>query len=380
MEITVVIVGAGPSGLATAACLTRHSIPYVILEREDCYASLWKKRTYDRCGLHLAKEFCSLPFMPHPPKTPTFLPKDAFLHYIDDYVSHFNICPRYFRSVQSALYDKVGRKWRVEAKNSIAGKVEVYVAEFLVIASGENSEGFIPDLPGLDSYRGEIVHSNHYRSGLKYQNKDVLVVGCGNSGMEIAYDLSIFEAKPYIVVRSPFHVLTKESVARGMSLLKYLPVYVVDALVIMHANFIYGDLSKFGIHRPKIGPFTQKAITGRSPVIDVGTIKKIQGGEIQIVPEISSIKKDKVVFNDGTERKFDTIVFATGYRSSANHWLKDYKYALNDEGMPKNSFPCHWKGENGLYCAGLSKRGLYGIAMDAQAIANDVEKVLSARK
>lgn len=50
----------------------------------------------------------------------------------------------------------------------------------------------------------------------------------------------------------------------------------------MHANFIYGDLSKFGIHRPKIGPFTQKAITGRSPVIDVGTVKKIQGGEIRV--------------------------------------------------------------------------------------------------
>ena len=77
-------------------------------------------------------------------------------------------------------------------------------------------------------------------------------------------------------------MLTKESVALGMSLLKYLPVYVVDALVLVHANFIYGDLSKYGIQRPKIGPFTQKAITGRSPVIDVGTIKKIQGGEIRV--------------------------------------------------------------------------------------------------
>jgi indole-3-pyruvate monooxygenase len=77
-------------------------------------------------------------------------------------------------------------------------------------------------------------------------------------------------------------VLTKESVARGMYLLKYLPVHLVDALVLMHAKFIYGDLSKYGIHRPKIGPFTQKALTGRSPVIDVGTVKKIQEGEIKV--------------------------------------------------------------------------------------------------
>jgi indole-3-pyruvate monooxygenase len=67
-----------------------------------------------------------------------------------------------------------------------------------------------------------------------------------------------------------------------MSLLKFLPIYLVDALVIMHAKLIYGDLSKYGIHRPKIGPFTQKAITGRSPVIDVGAIKKIQAGEIKV--------------------------------------------------------------------------------------------------
>lgn len=79
-----------------------------------------------------------------------------------------------------------------------------------------------------------------------------------------------------------FHVLTKESVHLGMSLLKYLPTYLVDSLTLMHANFTYGNLSKYGIHRPKIGPFSQKASTGRSPVIDVGTIKKIKEGEIQV--------------------------------------------------------------------------------------------------
>jgi indole-3-pyruvate monooxygenase len=60
--------------------------------------------------------------------------------------------------------------------------------------------------------------------------------------------------------------------------------------------------------------------------------------------------------------------------------MQDYKYGLNGEGMPKNSFPGHWKGEKGLYCAGLSRRGLLGVSMDAQAIANDINKVINCKK
>lgn len=80
-----------------------------------------------------------------------------------------------------------------------------------------------------------------------------------------------------------FHVLTKEAVHRGMSLMKYLPVHIVDALTVIHATFFLGNLSKYGIHRPNIGPFFEKSLTGRSPVIDVGTIKKIKQGEIQVL-------------------------------------------------------------------------------------------------
>ena len=84
-----------------------------------------------------------------------------------------------------------------------SGDMEVYVAKFLVIASGENSAKYIPELPGLDTFKGEIIHSNEYKSGAKYENKEVLVVGCGNSGMEISYDLSTFGAQTSIVIRNP---------------------------------------------------------------------------------------------------------------------------------------------------------------------------------
>ncbi|KAE8694118.1 putative indole-3-pyruvate monooxygenase YUCCA10 [Hibiscus syriacus] len=380
MEQVVVIVGAGPSGLATSACLSVHSIPHVILEREDVYASLWKKRAYDRLKLHLAKEFCALPFKPHSPDSPTYIPKDMFVDYLDDYVKNFNIQPLYRRSVELAFYDKATGKWRIEAKNMESGAVEVYVAEFLVIASGENSAKYVPDLPGLDTFKGEIIHSNEYKSGDKYKNNEVLVVGCGNSGMEIAYDVSNFGVPTSIVIRSPFHVVTKEIVRIGMVFSKYIPIRIVDFMAVWMSKIVFGDLSKYGIHKPKEGPFFLKATAGRAPVIDVGTIGKIKSKEIKVVPAISKIDGKKVIFEDGVERKFDVIIFATGYRSATNKWLKDYDYALNEEGMPKNNFPHHWKGENNLYCCGLSRRGLLGVSMDAVIIANDIKKVVGEKK
>ncbi|KAF5727711.1 Flavin-containing monooxygenase family protein [Tripterygium wilfordii] len=163
----------------------------------------------------------------------------------------------------------------------------------------------------------------------------------------------------------------------GMLLLmKKFPVWLVDFIVKSLAFYVYGDLTKSGIRRPKSGPFFLKATTGRSAVIDVGTVKKIKDGGIKVVPAITRVNEKSVVFENGIEKQFDAIVFATGYRSLANTWLKDYKYGLNANGMPKNSFPNHWKGENNLYVAGLSRRGLEGVSKDAIAIAGDIEKIM----
>ncbi|XP_059639589.1 probable indole-3-pyruvate monooxygenase YUCCA10 [Cornus florida] len=376
-EVKVVIVGAGPSGLATSACLNRLSIPNLVLEKEDCSCSLWKKRSYDRLHLHLAKQFCSLPFCEHSAKTPVFMSKSDFIRYADDYVLRFNINPRYCHSVESANYDEGKNRWLVEVKNTISGEMKLCVSEFLVVSCGENSEGFIPMLPGLDNFNGEVVHSNEYKSGLRYQGKKVLVVGCGNSGMEIAYDLSNFGAHTSIVVRNQFHVVTKEMVLIGQLLLQYVSVSEIDNLITVLAEHKYGNLSKYGIHRPAEGPFYLKDTTGRSPVLDVGTIEKIRSRAIKVVPAISCIKEEVVAFENGDQQHIDVIVFATGYKSTASNWLKDYGYVLDNNGMPKNNFPAHWKGVNGSYCAGLSRMGLFGVASDAIAIANDIEKAIS---
>ncbi|KAG5591366.1 hypothetical protein H5410_041880 [Solanum commersonii] len=75
LEVEVVVVGVGTLGIAISACLNKFNIKNVVLEKEDCCAYLWKKKTYDRLNLHLAKGFCSLPFMPHTTSTLKYLSK-----------------------------------------------------------------------------------------------------------------------------------------------------------------------------------------------------------------------------------------------------------------------------------------------------------------
>ncbi|KAJ4717155.1 Flavin-containing monooxygenase [Melia azedarach] len=372
----VIIVGSGPSGLATAACLKVHSIPYVILEREDCFASLWKKYSYDRLHLHLAKQFCDLPHMPFPPSYPSFISKNLFVKYLDDYVSHFKIIPLYRRSVELANYDEASRKWIVKVMNygSTSGKVEEYYSgRFLVVASGEASNPFTPDIDGLSTFTGKVIHSTQFKNGKSYSDKNVLVVGSGNSGMEIALDLANHGANTSIVVRSPLHVLTKEMVYLALVLLKYMAVGIVDLLMVMLSKLVYGDLSKYGIMRPKEGPFFMKLAYGKYPVFDVGTIEKIKSGEIEVLPGIESIRGKEVLFVNGQSDSFDSIIFCTGFKRSTDMWLKGDDYLLGEDGIPKPSFPDHWKGKNGLYCVGLSRRGLYGINADARNIADDIK-------
>ncbi|KAH7846491.1 hypothetical protein Vadar_014583 [Vaccinium darrowii] len=371
--------GAGPAGIAIAACLNVLSIPYIVLEREDCIASLWKKKSYDRLKLHLAKKYCTLPHMPFPSHFPTFVSKYMFIQYLDNYVAQFNINPLYSRSIESASHDG-GEKWKVEARNVGSGEMEVFEGRFLVVATGENCEGFVPKVLGLEGYGGELLHSSEYDNGKMYSGKDVLVVGCGNSGMEIAYDLCNCGARAAISVRSPVHILSKEMVQWGMSMLKYLPLNVVDKMLQTLANFQYGDLSHYGIQTPSKGPFHLKGTIGRSPVIDVGTVDKIKTGDIQVFPSIMSVNGDNIEFADGKTSRFHAIVFATGYKSNVRKWLKDDGALFNDDGMPVKKAPDHWKGENGLYCIGFARAGLFGISIDAQNIAKHINLILSQQK
>ncbi|XP_004493850.1 probable indole-3-pyruvate monooxygenase YUCCA8 [Cicer arietinum] len=368
-----VIIGAGPSGLATAACLKQQGVPFIILERADCIASLWQKRTYDRLKLHLPKQFCQLPNLPFPDDFPEYPSKKQFINYLETYANKFEINPQFNECVQSARYDETSGLWRVKTN-----EVE-YICRWLVVATGENAECVTPEIEGLSQFKGDVIHACDYKSGQVFKGKKVLVVGCGNSGMELSLDLSNHQALPSMVVRSSVHVLPREifgisTFELAVMMLKWLPLWIVDKLLLILTWFILGNMEKYGIKRPSMGPLELKNTEGKTPVLNIGTLEKIRSGHIKVVPGIKRLNNNEVEFVNGEKLDIDAVVLATGYRSNVPSWLQEGEF-FSKNGYPKMPFPHGWKGNSGIYAVGFTKRGLSGASSDAIQIAKDIGKV-----
>ncbi|KAL1546645.1 putative indole-3-pyruvate monooxygenase YUCCA9 [Salvia divinorum] len=371
-----VIVGAGPSGLAVAAGLREQGVPYVILERAACIASLWQNRTYDRLKLHLPKQFCQLPNYPFPDHYPEYPSKKQFVDYLESYTAHHDIRPHFNESVDSAKYDEACRLWRVRTTGA-DGEVE-YICQWLVVATGENADPIVPDVEGLASFGGEVVHACDYKSGDKFKGKKVLVVGCGNSGMEVSLDLCNHGARPAMVVRNAVHVLPREMFGKStfelaMMMMKWLPLWLVDKVLLFFTWMILGNTESLGLKRPDIGPLALKNY-GRTPVLDIGALEKIRSKEIQLVPGIKRFSSAGVELTNGERLDIDAVVLATGYRSNVPYWLHETEF-FGKNGFPKTPFPHGWKGQSGLYAAGFTRRGLSGLSADAIKISQDIAGV-----
>ncbi|KAG4954011.1 hypothetical protein AAZX31_14G116300 [Glycine max] len=365
-----IIIGAGPSGLAVAACLSEDKVPFVILERHNCIASLWQNKTYDRLKLHLPKQFCELPLKGFPHTFPKYPTKYQFISYMESYASHFNIHPIFNQTVKSAEFDKGSNVWVVRTEEF------EYSSRWLVVATGENAEPVVPRIHGMELFGGAVAHTSVYKSGSEYRNKKVLVIGCGNSGMEVCLDLCRHNAKPYMVARNTVHVLPREMLGFStfgiaMALYKWFPIKLVDKIILLATNLILGNTNHYGIKRPKTGPIELKLATGKTPVLDVGQVAQIKCGNIKVMEGVKEITRNGAKFMDGKEKEFDAIILATGYKSNVPTWLKGCDFFTKD-GMPKTPFPHGWKGEQGMYTVGFTRRGLHGTSCDAIKIAEDI--------
>ncbi|WP_460953753.1 flavin-containing monooxygenase [Spirosoma litoris] len=349
-NFTTLIIGAGPAGLAMAGRLAQLGLPFTVLEASDHIGFSWRNH-YDRLHLHTVKEYSALPHLPFPASYPTYVPRLQFVEYLEQYAEHFNIRPKFNQKVSSIHRNQDGQ-WQVQTET------DLFTAERVIVATGYNRVPNAPELPGQPNFRGIIWHSYEYRNGAPFRNENVLVVGMGNTGAELALDLLENGAKPFISVRSPINIIRREVFGRPAQpiaiLLSKLPNWLCDYLSKLTQRASVGDVSVYGLGKPKHSP-TYDNRRGKTPVIDVGTIDQIKAGAITVVPAIERINAKTITFSDGRELPFDAIILATGYRTGLSTFLGDTLSAqlLNDRGYPKKL----WFDEapfQGLYFLGFS--------------------------
>jgi indole-3-pyruvate monooxygenase len=364
----VLVIGAGPAGLATSACLRREGVAHVVLERDERIAGAWH-RHYDRLHLHTTKTYSGLPMTPWPKEAPRYPAREQVVQYLQAYAAEHRVAPRLGITVHSVQYG--GGRFAVD---TTAGAMTPRV---VVIATGYNGVPKLPSIPGMDRFHGSAIHAGVYKNAAPYRGKRTLVVGCGNSGAEIALDLAEQGVDVSMVVRGPVHVVPRDLLGRPTQhtnvLLSHLPLALRDAIAVGTIGLVVGDLSRWGILRPAVGPNRMIEEHGRIPILDIGTIAMIKQGKIRVLPAVREILPEAVRFADGAQHPFDAIIFATGYSPGLDHIIPGFEAIADARGRP-NRFGAE-TAIPGLYFTGFRNPptgALREIALEAPRIARSI--------
>ena len=370
----ILVIGAGPAGLATSACLREQGLPHVVLEREGTIGSAWRKH-YDRLHLHTAKAYSGLPMKPWPKSAPRYPSREQMVEYLQAYAAEHQVAPRLGTAVHRVKRE--GDRFKVETS---AG---VMTPRFVVMATSYNGVPNLPALPGLEGFGGTAIHAAQYKNAATYLGKRTLVVGCGNSGAEIALDLAEQGVDVAMVVRGPVHVVPRDMFGQPTQqtniLLSHLPLWLQDAIAVRTVGLVVGDLSRWGIVRPAVGPNRMIEESGRVPILDLGTIAMVKRGRIRIVPAAQEVLPDAVRFADGAVHPFEAIIFATGYAPGLGGMVEGFETISDARGRP------HRFGEEcgiaGLYFVGFKNPttgALREIALEAPRVARSIRALAGA--
>ncbi len=315
MTPRVAVIGAGPAGLATLKALADRGVPAVAFDAAAQVGGLWvygapHSSAYRTLHLNTSRTRTEFADLPMPADWPDYPDHTRIAAYLLDYARRFGLpaSVRLRHTVTGVVRD--GDGWRVTAAGP-DGVTTVHV-EAVVIANGHNSR---PKLPS-PAYPGEItaeqLHSHDYRGPEQLAGRRVLVVGGGNSAMDIAVDASHVAPRTLLSVRRgvwivPKHLLGKPSDTLNGALAKRLPWRVRQRISQTMLRFTVGRLSAYGLPEPAHG-FLQD-----HPTLSDSLLSRISHGEITVRPGIASFDGDRVHFTDGTEDEIDLVVWCTGY-------------------------------------------------------------------
>ncbi|MFJ7178012.1 flavin-containing monooxygenase [Streptomyces massasporeus] len=371
----VYVIGGGPGGLSAAYALRARGIRAVVLEKSDRVGASWR-RHYDRLHLHTTRRLSALPGLPMPRRFGRWVSRDDVVRYLEKYAEQHRL--EIVTGVEVSRIERTpdGTGWLLHA----TGGRELTGAA-VVVATGYNHTPRLPDWPGRAGFTGELLHAGEYRSGKPYAGRDVLVVGVGNTGAEIAVDLVENGAsRVRLAVRTVPHIVRRSTAGWAAQysgvLVRRLPVGLVDRISRVQAKVAVPDLSAHGLPRPDTGLYT-RVKQGAIPVQDVGLIDAVRQGRVEVVAAVEGFEDGgKIALADGTRISPDVVIAATGYVRALED-LVGHLDVLDDRGRPVAHGPRTAKAAPGLYFTGFTNPisgNLREMALDAVRIAKAVAR------
>lgn len=370
----VYVIGGGPGGLAAAYALRARGVRAVVLEKADHVGASWR-RHYDRLHLHTTRRLSALPGLAIPRRFGRWVSRENVVRYLERYAEHHELeivtGVEVFRVERSAD----GEGWLLHA----SGGREL-TGSAVVVATGFNHTPRVPGWPGLDGYGGEFLHASAYRDARPFADRDVLVVGAGNTGAEIAVDLvEGGAARVRLAVRTAPHIVRRSTAGWAAQytgvLVRRLPVRLVDRLARPLAKISTPDLSAHGLPRPGTGLYS-RVREGAIPVQDVGLIDAVRTGRVEVVAAVEAFEDGKVVLADGDRVSPDAVIAATGYERALED-LVGHLGVLDERGRPVVHGGRTPAQAPGLYFTGFTNPisgMLRELAIDAQKIAKAVAR------
>jgi dimethylaniline monooxygenase (N-oxide forming) len=313
---TVAVIGAGSSGIAAVKALDARGIDVTCFEKSDRVGGNWvfgnkngMSAAYRYLHINTSRERMQYPDFPMPASYPDFPRHDQIAAYFDAYVDHFGVRERIRFETGVDHAEKLrGGGWELATD---AGTTERFDA--LLVANGHHWDKRWPEpaFPGQDEFRGEVMHAHDYVDNESMRGKDVVVLGMGNSAMDISVEASDVARNTYLAARRGAWIVPKYLFGRPLDTLATNPRVpmsiggrVMEKIVSLHV----GRPERFGLPKPdhKFGQ-AHPTVSGR--IHD-----RIHHGKVAPRPNIARLHADEVEFTDGTRVHADVVVFCTGYK------------------------------------------------------------------